>query len=177
MIRTTRHLRLIFVVLFAVLILNCNNTVYQQQLSKVVASLRSTSSNLADGKVISTKIEGLKENQILVVINSAYAGSIKPEPSISKKMVHEILNYAISETGNTFFLLIENDNIVASFKVPGPVFQTSLEPFLNNAKIARPGKQVAHLTCTDLDDPTNNNQWDYWSPNCKTIQLIKFVED
>lgn len=174
---TTRYFLLIFEMVFALLVISCCNTGYQRQLSEIIASLRSASSSLADSKVVKAKIGRLNGDQILVVINSAYAGGIKPKPFISKNLAQEIsLNYSVSETGDTFFLLIDGERILASSSVPGVVFQTSMEPFSDNAKIASSDKRIALLMCMNSPDDPTKRQSDYWCPTCKTIQLIDFVE-
>lgn len=177
MIESRRLCRQFIFLIILVVVSSCTDTVKQQQLSEIVKTLKLESSSLTDGQVGKVSA-GLSENHILVVINSGYVGHIEPGPLISKKLAQDILlNYSSSETGKTFLLLIENEEIVASLGVPGDVFKTSMEPYLNNAKIATVHKQVAYLTCTNTTDATSEKEWDYWSQNCKTIQLDKFDEN
>lgn len=169
------YLRFIIIAFFVAVASGCNDTKQQKQLPEITAILKSRSANLKEGRIVTAKNLGIKKNQTLVVINSGYVGHIESGKFVSKQLAQEIsLDYSASETGETFLLLIENENIVASLGVPGIVFQTNMEPYLNNAKIATPDKQVAYLTCINVEDTPVKQQWNYWSQNCKTIQLIKF---
>lgn len=151
----------------------CDESVSEKQLAEVVSTLRTNSQNASAGNVTRVNLNKLKTGQILVVIDSSYAGNVSAGPYITDKLANEIvLNYASKESRGAFFLLIENDDIVASQEILGSSFRTDARNMVNNAKIATPDKQVALLKCSDRGGHVDGKE--AWSQSCRTIELIGF---
>ena len=137
-----------------------------------ITDLKRIGATLESGQSAVVPVPPLEPNELLIVINGPYMGSLDPSEHISKELAMEAnLDYATK--GN--YIIFARDQKIMSATGAG-LFENFRTPWSqsNNAKVAHSGTRNAVLHCVPRETKLSpRDADDLWNPRC-WIELVKF---
>lgn len=125
---------------------------------------------LQSGQSAEVFLPVLNKNELIVMINGSYSGTIEASTYLSKQLATQItLEYA-TKVGNNYILLIRDQKIqsvTALNENNVEVFSTTLK---SNAKVARFGMRNANLQCIVR---SSKPSVEVWNSQCR-LNVMEF---